>query len=190
MIILANEYNFTNKELKNIPKFIISLDMRNMKENESTMQLDNLFPEGDLIEQIVAKDGISTKKYGKKYKEFLAKSKPSSLLIVMAAIHYLHGNICIVSSKVEQDLYYPEIIASRLNYDYKIKWGYYKADITKEKSDIDLEKLTFDAMDNKHVPEYILNILGTSKKENKKKILKLSRTPKKQEARTLKLGRR
>lgn len=114
MIIICNEKEAKKKKLKNIPKIVISLDIKELPD-ESYQYMNQFIPEFTLFHDYLNRD-ISKKKYMKKYIESIKENDQlmASLTLLMM-IYKENRNMAFVCSQNELDYLYIAFLMQIIN---------------------------------------------------------------------------
>ena len=165
MIIICNQNEYEKKKLRKIDKFIISDDLKDVKESENVTHLKFLIPPFKLMTDFY-NDDISEKKYYKKYKEYIEENDElMATIVTIMLIYKKEKNIAFVCSKQEQGFLYIDFIVEILKERYGIKamkYSKWKDKDCPDNAPIDKVKL------KKDVKKYYNLIFGEDIKKNKK----------------------
>lgn len=114
MIILCNEKEVGKKKLKNIPKILISIDIKEAPD-DSYQYMNQFIPEFSLFHDYLNRD-ISKKKYMKKYIETIKENDQlmASLTLLMM-IYKENKNMAFVCSQNEMDYMYMSFLMKIIN---------------------------------------------------------------------------
>lgn len=114
MIIICNEKEVSKKKLKNIPKIVVSLDIKELPD-DSYQFMNQFLPEFSLFHDYLNRD-ISKKKYMKKYIETIKENDQlmASLTLLMM-IYKENKNMAFVCSQNEIDYMYISFLMKIIN---------------------------------------------------------------------------
>ena len=173
MIIICNEKEANKKKLKNIPKIVISLDIKELP-NDTYQSMNQFLPELSVFHDYLNRD-ISKKKYMKKYTETIKENDQlmASLTLLMM-IYKENKNMAFVCSQNELDYLYiaflMQIINDKFNESHIMTYKEWKKSDYPDDIGIDKKKIK-KLMDKYHsiIFEDEEEVVEKPKKKKKKK---------------------